>query len=64
MKYDFTSIPDRSKCGSTKWNSAKNASVENVPLSVADMEFYTAPPIKEAIKKLADTAILGYTGCC
>lgn len=61
MKYDFTSIPDRSKCGSSKWNSAKNASVENVPLSVADMEFYTAPPIKEAIKNLADTAILGYT---
>mgnify|MGYP002511529387 CR=1 FL=1 len=61
MKYDFTSIPDRSNCGSQKWNAVKDASVENVPLSVADMEFYTAPPIKEAIKKLADTAILGYT---
>ena len=61
MKYDFTSIPDRSSCGSQKWNAVKDASVENVPLSVADMEFYTAPPIKEAIKKLADTAILGYT---
>lgn len=61
MKYDFTSVPDRSKCGCVKWNSAKNASVENVPLSVADMEFYTAPPIVEAIKKLADTTILGYT---
>lgn len=61
MKYDFTSVPDRSECGSSKWNSAKNASVENVPLSVADMEFYTAPPIVEAIKNLADTTILGYT---
>lgn len=61
MKYDFKNIPDRSKCGSVKWNSAKNASVENVPLSVADMEFCTAPPIVEAIKKLADTTILGYT---
>ncbi len=61
MKYDFTSVPDRSDCGSQKWNAVKDASVENVPLSVADMEFYTAPPIKEAIKKLADTAILGYT---
>lgn len=61
MKYDFTSVPDRSKCGSSKWNSAKNASVENVPLSVADMEFPTAPPIVEAIKNLADTTILGYT---
>lgn len=61
MKYDFTSVPDRSKCGSVKWNSAENASAENVPLSVADMEFYTAPPIVDAIKKLADTTILGYT---
>lgn len=61
MKYDFTSVPDRSKCGSSKWNSAGNASVENVPLSVADMEFYTAPPIVDAIKALADTTILGYT---
>lgn len=61
MKYDFTSVPDRSKCGSSKWNSAKHASVENVPLSVADMEFPTAPPIVEAIKNLADTTILGYT---
>lgn len=61
MKYDFTSVPDRSQCGSSKWNSAKNASVENVPLSVADMEFYTAPPIVDAIKNLADTTILGYT---
>ena len=59
MKYDFTSVPDRSKCGSSKWNGAKHASVENVPLSVADMEFPTAPPIVEAIKNLADTTILG-----
>lgn len=61
MKYDFTSVPDRSKCASSKWNGAKHASVENVPLSVADMEFPTAPPIVEAIKNLADTTILGYT---
>lgn len=61
MKYDFTSVPDRSGCGSSKWNSAQNASVENVPLSVADMEFHTAPPIVDAIKKLAETTVLGYT---
>ena len=41
--------------------SAKNASVESVPLSVADMEFPTAPPIVKAIKELADSTILGYT---
>ncbi len=61
MKYDFTSVPDRSGCGSAKWNSAKNASVDAVPLSVADMEFPTAPEIKTALKKLVDEQILGYT---
>lgn len=61
MKHDFKSIPDRSKFGSAKWEGAKNASTEFVPLSVADMEFPTAKPIVSAIKKLADEAILGYT---
>ncbi len=61
MKYDFKSIPDRRGCGSNKWDACKNASTENVPLSVADMEFPTAPEIVKAIKKLADTTILGYT---
>ena len=61
MKHDFTSIPDRSKFGSSKWQIAQNASTEFVPLSVADMEFPTAKPIVNAIKKLADEAILGYS---
>lgn len=61
MKHDFTSIPDRSRFGSSKWEIAKNASTEFVPLSVADMEFPTAQPIVDDIKKLAGEAILGYT---
>ncbi len=61
MKHDFTSIPDRSAFGSSKWQIAKNASVEYVPLSVADMEFPTAKPIVRALQKLAEEAILGYT---
>lgn len=61
MKYDFTSIPDRTDCGSAKWNAAKNASTDAVPLSVADMEFTTAPPIKDALAELARNQILGYT---
>lgn len=61
VKYDFTSIPDRRGCGSNKWNGAKNASTENVPLSVADMEFYPAPQIVDAIKRTAESSVLGYT---
>ncbi len=61
MKYDFTSVPDRSKCGSMKWDSAPEASTEYVPLSTADMEFPTAPPIVGAIKSCAEKQILGYS---
>ncbi len=61
MKHDFTSIPDRSSFGAAKWNRAKNSSTEFVPLSVADMEFPTAKPIREALKRIAEDAILGYT---
>lgn len=61
MSYDFISIPDRSGCGSSKWDAAKGASTECVPLSVADMEFPTAPPIIRAIEQVANHDILGYT---
>lgn len=58
-KYDFTSVPDRSRDGAAKWTEGTTS--EFVPLSVADMEFYTAPEIKEALKNLAENSILGYT---
>ncbi len=61
MKYDFTTVADRTGQGSSKWNSAKNASKDAVPLSVADMEFTTAPQIKAALAALANDQILGYT---
>lgn len=61
MKYDFHSIPDRSNCGSAKWRPVPGASTQMVPLSVADMEFPTAPAIVSALKNLLDTTILGYT---
>ena len=59
MKYDFVSIPDRAGTGSSKWD-AVGGTVEHVPLSVADMEFPTAPPIKEALVNLVENRILGY----
>lgn len=61
MQYDFTSIPDRSACGSSKWDAVPGASTEKVPLSTADMEFVTAPPIVDALKQTAETTILGYS---
>lgn len=60
MKYDFTSIPDRSRDGAAKW-VCEGSSTEFVPLSVADMEFYTAQPIRDAISYTAQNKVLGYT---
>lgn len=60
MKYDFDSIPDRSGTGSMKWDNHKVTDPAYVPLSTADMEFPTAPPIRQALSALAENRILGY----
>ena len=57
--YDFTTQPDRSPSGSHKW---RDVPAGLVPLSVADMEFVTAPEIREALIDCAATEVLGYTG--
>lgn len=61
MHYDFSSVPDRSRCGSNKWDAVPGASVDKVPLSTADMEFPTPPPVAEALKATVDSTILGYS---
>ncbi len=61
MKYDFTSVPDRRGQGSSKWDAFIDSRPDRVPLSTADMEFYTAPPIVDAIVKAAQNQVLGYT---
>ncbi|MFA5624475.1 MAG: PatB family C-S lyase [Bradymonadales bacterium] len=62
--YDFTTHYDRSDLGSYKWEAAKKLNHHFdptcIPLSVADMEFATAPEIVEGLKSYLDTVILGY----
>lgn len=67
MKYDFTTIVDRdiAKRGTGKYRIMKDSKGNPppkgiVPLSVADMEFKTAPCIIEAIKAEADFGVWGY----
>ncbi len=43
--------------GSLKWDVAEN----ELPMWVADMDFETAPPVKEAILKRAEHGVFGYT---
>jgi bifunctional pyridoxal-dependent enzyme with beta-cystathionase and maltose regulon repressor activities len=65
MKYDFETIISRRNMGSSKWrlmeNFDKHFSEDIIPLSVADMEFKTAPEIVQGLKDYIDSSILGYT---
>lgn len=66
MQYDFTSKIDRTNTGSNKWRlmfeTDPNVDSDVLPLSVADMEFRSAPEIYEGlIAYLKEGPILGYT---
>ena len=55
--YDFDKIIDRRNTNSLKWDVAEN----ELPMWVADMDFETAPEIKEELKKCVDRGIFGYS---
>lgn len=57
MKYNFDIPTDRRNTGSYKWDVAEN----ELPLWVADMDFETAPCVKDAILKRAQHGIFGYS---
>ena len=65
MQYDFDTVLSRRGIGAAKWNAAVNSNGVLpdgvVPLSVADMEFRTAPEIIEALQKTASSGLWGYT---
>lgn len=58
MKYNFDEIIPRRGTNSYKWDSARDADV--LPMWVADMDFRTAPPVVEALRKRAEHGIFGY----
>ena len=64
--YDFTTRVDRAHTGSSKWDAMLRANPDVpegvVPLSTADMEFVKPPEVCACLHRLADEAILGYTG--
>ena len=57
MSYDFDTIKDRSGTYSIKWNISDG----ELPMWVADMDFETAPEIKQAIVERAGHGIFGYS---
>ena len=55
-KYDFVNAPDRSNTDSVKWHVKKG----DLPMSIADMDFKTAPEIIAAMKRKIDLGVFGY----
>ena len=64
MKYDFDAIVDRHNTNSIKWDFAEEIfKVKGIlPMWVADMDFQVPEPVIDAINKVADHGIFGYTG--
>lgn len=64
--YKFDEIVDRSNTSSIKWDPEillENFGVEDcLPLWVADMDFEVAPAIKEALVKVSEHGVYGYSG--
>ncbi|SEH73811.1 pyridoxal phosphate-dependent transferase [Akkermansia glycaniphila] len=58
MKYDFDEVVPRRGTASYKWDSAESPDV--LPLWVADMDFRTAPPVVEALRRRVEHGIFGY----
>lgn len=56
MQYCFDKIIDRRSTNSLKWSVKK----EELPMWVADMDFETAPEIKEELLKRAEHGVFGY----
>ncbi|KGG54579.1 MalY/PatB family protein [Lactobacillus sp. wkB10] len=55
-KYDFVNAPDRRDTDSVKWHVKKG----DLPMSIADMDFKTAPEIITAMKRKVDRGVFGY----
>ena len=57
MTYDFDSKVSRRESYSLKWDVKEH----ELPMWVADMDFQTAPEIREAIRARAEHGVFGYT---
>lgn len=57
MTYDFDTPVNRRGTDSTKWNVGE----KELPMWVADMDFKTAPEIREAMQKRLDHGVFGYS---
>ena len=63
MKYDFDSVINHYNTNSIKWDFAKEVLGEKdiLPMWVADMDFKSPEPVIDAMKKVAEHGVFGYS---
>lgn len=62
--HDFTTLRPRRNMGAEKWAELERSGITDpglCPLSVADMEFQTAPEIIDALRAAVEFGVYGYT---
>jgi len=59
MKYNFDEIINRIETESIKWNHFEK---DVLPLWVADMDFYSPEPVRQALRERAAHGVYGYSG--
>jgi cystathionine beta-lyase len=64
IEYDFDSVVDRRDTNSIKWDfMEKFLCVKDViPMWIADMDFKSPAPVIDALRKVVERGIFGYTG--
>jgi cystathionine beta-lyase len=58
-EFNFTKSPERHQTGSLKWQ--KYAGRDILPMWVADMDFVSPEPIREALRSWVEHGVYGYT---
>jgi cystathionine beta-lyase len=62
--YDFDSVIERRNTNSIKWDFLNKFLCEQdvLPMWIADMDFQSPAPVIDAVRKIADRGVYGYTG--
>ena len=56
MKYNFDELVNRKNTQSIKWDLEKHDK-DIIPMWIADMDFKTAEPIREALSEIGDKVV-------
>ncbi len=64
IKYDFDSVIDRRGSNSIKWDFMEKllCAQDVLPMWIADMDFKSPAPVIDALRKVVDRGIFGYSG--